>query len=135
MFENIGKFFKRLKTKGNTIIATTRAGEEFLLLRNDFGTVGAEVAAIQKVIGRSAGSVEGISNANVSIESLAENSPLKVHFTLELEQNFSVNDVSKDLVAVVKNDLEKFFAIPEVEIYVRVTDVSKPKEKVKRRVR
>ena len=135
MFESIKNFLGNLKSKGNTIISTSRASEEFILLRNDFGTVGAEVATIQKVIGRSASSVEGISSASVSVESSAKNAPLKVHFTLELEQNFSVNDVSKDLVSAVKGDLEKFFAILDVEIYVRVTDVSKPKEKVKRRVR
>lgn len=134
MFENIGKFFKRLKSKGNTLIAT-RAGEEFILQRNNFGTVGADVAAIQKVITRSADSVAGIVKASVSIDRLIANAPLKVHYTLELEQNFSVNVVSKDLVSAVKGDLEKFFAILEVEIYVRVTDVSKPAEKPKRRVR
>ena len=134
MFENIGKFFKRLKTKSNTFMAT-RVGEEFILQKNNFGTVGADVAAIQKVITRSANSVAGISKADVSIDRLAANAPLKLHYTLELEQDFSVNDVSRDLVSVVKNDLEKIFAILEVEIYVRVTDVSKPPEKPKRRVR
>ena len=87
MFESIKNFLGNLKSKGNTIISTSRASEEFILLRNDFGTVGAEVATIQKVIGRSASSVEGISSANVSVESSSKNAPLKVHFTLELEQN------------------------------------------------
>ena len=134
MFENIGKIFKRLKTKSNTFMAT-RTGEEFILLKNNFGVVGADVAAIQKVITRSADSVAGISKADVSIDRLIANAPLKLHYALELEQNFSVNDVSKDLVSAVKSDLEKFFAIIEVEIYVRVTNVSRPAEKPKRRVR
>ena len=134
MFENIGKIFKRLKSKSNTFMAT-RTGEEFILLKNNFGIVGADVAAIQKVITRSADSVAGISKADVSIDRLIANAPLKLHYALELEQNFSVNDVSKDLVSAVKNDLEKFFAIIEVEIYVRVTNVSRPAEKPKRRVR
>ena len=133
MFD-FGKIFKRLKSKSNTFMAT-RSGEEFILQKNNFGTVGADVAAIQKVITRSADSVAGISKADVSIDRLIANAPLKLHYALELEQNFSVNDVSKDLVSAVKNDLEKFFTIPDVEIYVRVTDVSKPAEKPKRRVR
>ena len=134
MFENIGKIFKRLKTKSNTLIAT-RVGEEFILQRNNFGTVGADISAIQKVVARSANSVAGISKASVSIDSLIANSPLKIHYALELEQNFSVNDVSKDLVAAVKSDLEKIFSILEVEIYARITDVNKLPEKPKRRVR
>jgi|GEM_PF-2265943 len=133
MFD-FGKIFKRLKSKSNTFMAT-RSGEEFILQKNNFGTVGADVAAIQKVITRSADSVAGISKADVSIDRLIANAPLKLHYALELEQNFSVNDVSKDLVSAVKNDLEKFFAIIEVEIYVRVTNVNKPAEKPKRRVR
>jgi len=133
MFD-FGKIFKRLKSKSNTFMAT-RSGEEFILQRNNFGTIGADVSAIQKVITRSADSVAGISKADVSIDRLIANAPLKLHYALELEQNFSVNDVSKDLVSAVKNDLEKFFAIIEVEIYVRVTNVNKPAEKPKRRVR
>ncbi len=134
MFDKISKFFKHLKTKSNTLI-TTRTGAEFILLKNNFGVVSAELAAIQKVIGRSAKSIKGIVNSNVTVDGGNKNSPLKAHFTLELEQGFAVNDVSADLVSAVRNDLEKIFAIRDVEIYVRVTDLSKPVEKPKRRVR
>ena len=137
MFKNIGKnfanFFKNVKSKGGSFIST-QSSEEFILARNDFGIIGAETSAIQKVINRSASSVRGISDASATVDKVAENLPLKIHFTLELEQNFSVNDVSKDLVSVVRRDLENFFAIIDVEIYVRVTDISRP-PKPKKRVR
>ena len=134
MFEQIGKFFKNVKTKTKTFSAA-RSGEEIVLSKNNFGLVGADISAVQKVVGRAAESVKGISKSSASVETSTKNSALKIHFTLELDQNFAVNDVSKDLVSAVRNDLEKFFAILDVEIYVRVTDLSKPVEKVKRRVR
>ena len=134
MIKNIENFFKKLKTKGNNFIKT-QSSEEFILRKDNFGVIGVETSAIQKVISRSAGEVQGISNASATVEKVANDLPLKIHFSLELEQNFSVNDVSKDLVSVCRRDLEKFFAIIEVEIYVRVTDISQPAKKEKRRVR
>lgn len=126
-------FSRRVKSTGT--FTAIRSGEEFTLNKNNFGVVYADVSAIQKVVVRSADSVAGITKASVSIDRLIKNSPLKIHFTLELEQNFSVNDVSRDLVSAVKSDLEKIFAIIEVEIYARITDVTKSAEKPKRRVR
>ena len=132
--KSFGKFFKNLKSKGNNFIKT-QASSEFILQRNNFGVVGAETSAVQKVVARISKEVRGISDSSVFVEKFSEISPLKLHFTLELEQNFSVNDVSKDLVSAVREELEKIFAIIEVEIYVRVTDISQPAKKEKRRVR
>ena len=134
MIKNIGSFFKKLKSKGNNFIKA-QSSEEFILPKSNFGVIGVETSAIQKVISRSASEVKGISNASATVEKISDNLPLKIHFSLELEQNFSVNDVSKDLVSVCRRDLENFFAIIEVEIYVRVTDITQPAKKEKRRVR
>ena len=126
MFENFKRIFNSVKSQSRSFIST-QTSDEFILQKNDFGIVTTETAAIQKIVGRSAVGVEGISEAACTVDSPAENSPLKIHFNLKLEENFSVNDVSKNLVAAVRKDLENIFNIIEVEIYVRVTDKSREK--------
>ena len=133
MLENIGRFFKRLQK--NTTFISARTSDEFILRKNDFGKISTETFAIQRVVERAAVSVEGITSATASIDKVIENSPLKIRFSLELTENHSVQDVSRDLVAEVRKVLEEIFSIIDVEIYVRVTDVSRPAEKKKRRVR
>ena len=133
MLENIERFFKRLKK--NTTFISTRTSYEFVLQKNNLGKISTETFAIQRIVNRAAVSVEGIASATASIDKVIENAPLKIRFNLELNENHSVQDVSKDLVAAVRKVLEEFFSIIDVEIYVRVTDVSRQLEKKKRRVR
>ena len=134
MFENFKRIFKRVKNQSHTFISA-RTSDEFILLKNNFGKVSTETAAIQKIVSRAAIEVEGIAEATCTVDAPVEKVPLKIRFSLKLEENFSVNDVSKSLVAAVRGNLEKIFGIIEVEIYVKVTDVTKSEPKPKRRVR
>ena len=130
MLENIGRFIKSLRSKSSVI---SSRGETLLLNKNDYGKIDVEINAIERTVERTVKQVEGIEDAKVIAEIKAD--VLKLRFSLNLAENHSVQSVSNKLVSQVREELEKIFAILEVEIYVKVMDVKQAEKKPKRRVR
>ena len=131
MLENIGRFIKRLKSKSTTITASR--GEEISLSKNDYGVVTVELSTIERAVNRAVTEIEGIEETSVTAETKA--GTLKLRFTLKLTEGNPINSISSKLVSAVREELEKTFAILEVEIYVKVADVTQAEKKPKRRVR
>ena len=131
MLENIGRFFKRLKSKSTTITASR--GEEISISKNDYGIVTVELGTIERAVNRAVTEIEGIEESTVIAET--KTGTLKLRFTLKLTEGNPINAVSSKLVSAVREELEKTFAIIEVEIYVKVVDVTQTEKKAKRRVR
>lgn len=129
MFENVGRFLNKLKSKSPTFRATR--SEEILLRRTDFGKVTAEIYSIERVVVRAAQLLQNIEQASVTAEFQDK---LKLRFSLELTEGKTVQEMSKELVEAVRGELTRQFGIEDVEIYVRVENV-KQVEKPKRRVR
>ncbi len=113
----------------------SRTSNEFLLRESDFGRIHVETDLVRRIVERAAVTVDGINEATATVEKTAADSPLKIRFNLTLGQDYSVNDVSSDLVKAVRKILQESLEIIEVEIYVRVTDIKRKAEKNKRRVR
>ena len=128
MFENIGRFIKRIKSKSPAI---STLGEEITVRRTEYGTVNVELGAVARVANRAAAAVDGIDEADVTVE---KQDVLKLRFKLGMAEGRTVQEVSSALVESVRGELERHFGIVEVEIYVRVESVKKA-EKPRRRVR
>lgn len=133
MLKGIGNFFKKLQK--NAAVSRKTSGE-FVLQKNNLGIISAELATVQRYVEKAAIEVDGITAARASVDMADEKSPLKIRFALELAQNFSVQDVSADLVKGVQKILQNIFSLPDAEIYIKVTDVSASAQKKRvRRVR
>lgn len=130
MLENIERFIKQLKNKSSVI---SSRGETLSLAKNNYGKIDVDINAIERTVERAVKQVEGIEDAKVTAETKADT--LQLRFSLNLTENNSVQSVSKKLVSKVREELEKIFAILEVEIYVKVMDVKQAEKKPKRRVR
>ena len=66
MLENIGRFFKRLKSKSTTITASR--GEEISISKNDYGIVTVELGTIERAVNRAVTEIEGIEESTVIAE-------------------------------------------------------------------
>lgn len=118
------------------VLRSASSGGEFILQENNFGAVHVELNLIRRLVERAAAEVKGINSAKADVNKAGVRSPLTIRFELALEQDFSVKDVSDDLVEAVKKVLQETLDISDVEIYVRVVNISKkPEDNRKRRVR
>ena len=129
-FKNfIGKNFSKT-------FRTARTGNSFTLKNTDFGKVNVECDLVRRVVERSVKDIEGIFSANATVDPPTERISLQVHFDLSLNQGFSAQNISVQLVKAVREVLQETFQIIDVEIYMRVTDISQPVQKKSgRRVR
>ncbi len=93
-----------------------------------------ESSAIRRVAGRAVIEIPAVYQADLVVEKADEQSPLQIHFELVLEPNNSAESVGKILVDAVKEELEKIFAISEVEIYIRVVGINAPEVSKKKRM-
>lgn len=115
---------------------TTRTGNLFTLRNTDFGKINVECDLIRRVVERAAANVKGIHEVGAIVEPPTEKISLAIRFSLSLEQGYSAQNISVDLVKVVREVLQENFQIIDVEIYMRVTDVIQTVEKKNmRRVR
>lgn len=115
---------------------TNRAGNLFTLRNSEFGKINVETDLVRRIVERDTKNLEGIYELNAIVEPPTEKNSLAVRFALALEQNYSAQDISVKLVKIVREILEDYFQIADVEIYMRVTDVvENSAKKNKRRVR
>lgn len=129
-FKNfIGKNFpKTFRTAGT--------GNSFTLKNTDFGKINVECDLIRRIVERSVKEIEGIFSASATVDPPTERTSLQIHFNLALNQGFSAQNVSVQLVKAVREVLQENLQIVDVEIYMRVTDISQPVQKKSgRRVR
>lgn len=115
---------------------TVSTGNSFTLKNTDFGKINVECDLVRRFVERSVKDIEGIFSASATIDPPTEKNSLQVHFNLSLNQGFSAQNISAQLVKAVREVLEETFQIIDVEIYMRVTDISQPvPKKSGRRVR
>ena len=129
-FKNfIGKNFQKS-------FRTARTGNSFTLKNTDFGKINVECDLIRRFVEREVKDIEGISSATATVDPPTEKNALQVHFALTLLQGYSAQNISGQLVKAVREVLQENFQIIDVEIYMRVTDISQPVQKKSgRRVR
>lgn len=115
---------------------TARTGNSFTLKNTDFGEINVECDLIRRVVERSVKEIDGIFSADATIEPPTEKNSLQIHFDLALNQNYSAQSISVKLVKAVREVLQEIFQIIDVEIFMRVTDITQTVEKKSgRRVR
>ena len=115
---------------------TASTGNSFTLKNTDFGKINVECDLIRRIVERSVKEIEGIFSASATIDPPTEKTALQIHFDLSLNQGFSAQNISVQLVKAVREVLQETFQIIDVEIYMRVTDISQPVQKKSgRRVR
>lgn len=115
---------------------TASTGNSFTLKNTDFGKINVECDLIRRIVERSVKEIEGIFSASATVDPPTERTSLQIHFNLALNQGFSAQNVSVQLVKAVREVLQENLQIVDVEIYMRVTDISQPVQKKSgRRVR
>lgn len=115
---------------------TARTGNSFTLKNTDFGKINVECDLIRRVVERSVKEIDGIFSADATIEPPTEKNSLQIHFDLALNQGYSAQSISVKLVKAVREVLQEIFQIIDVEIFMRVTDITQTVEKKSgRRVR
>lgn len=129
--------FKNLIGKNLTkTFRTARTGDSFTLRNTDFGKINVECDLIRRVVERAVKEIEGIYDVTAKIDSPTGRNALQIHFSLGMNQGYSAQSVSVKLVKEVREVLEEIFQIIDVEIYMRVTDISQSVQKKSgRRVR
>lgn len=134
MLNKIKNLWADSEGKESFFFGKNAGSKSFLLQRTDYGVINVDSSVIRRVAWRAVIEIPSVYKAEIVIEKRDEDSPLKIHFDLVLEPNNSVESVSKDLVGAVKSDLEKIFAITDVEIYVRVVGINAPEISKKKRI-
>ena len=115
---------------------TADTGNSFTLKNTDFGKINVECDLIRRIVERSVKEIEGIVSASATVDPPTEKNSLQIHFNLSLNQGFSAQSISAQLVKAVREVLQENLQIIDVEIYMRVTDISQPVQKKSgRRVR
>lgn len=115
---------------------TSSTGDLFTLRNTDFGKINVETDMIRRVVERVTADIEGVSDISATVEKPTDRDSLKVRFSIVLEQNYSAQNISAELVKRVREILQECFEIADVEIYMRVENVMQSADKKnKRRVR
>ena len=114
---------------------TASTGNSFPLKNTNFGKINVECDLIRRIVERSVKEIDGIYSATATVDPPTEKNALQIRFALTLNQGTSAQSVSAQLVKNVKEVLEENLQIIDVEIYMRVTDISQPVQKKSRRVR
>lgn len=112
-----------------------RTGNSFTLKNTNFGKINVECDLIRRIVERSVKEIDGISSATATVDPPSDKNALQIRFALSLNQGTSAQSVSTQLVKNVREVLEENLQIIDVEIYMRVTDISQPVQKKSRRVR
>ena len=130
-FKNfIGKNFK------SKTFRTIRTGDLFTLRNTEYGKINVESDLIRRVVERATADIAGVCEISAIVEKPTERNSLKIRFSLVLEQNYSAQSISKELVEKVRGVLREYFQIADVEIYMRVENVMQSVDKkIRRRVR
>lgn len=115
---------------------TSSTGDLFTLRNTDFGKINVETGMIRRVVERVTADIEGVNNIGATVEKPTDRDSLKIRFSIVLEQNYSAQNISAELVKKVREILQECFEIADVEIYMRVENVMQSADKkIKRRVR
>lgn len=115
---------------------TSSTGDLFTLRNTDFGKINVETGMIRRVVERVTADIEGVNNIGATVEKPTDRDSLKIRFSVVLEQNYSAQNISAELVKKVREILQECFEIADVEIYMRVENVMQSADKkIKRRVR
>ena len=129
-FKNfIGKNFT------NKTFRTVRTGDLFTLRNTEFGKINVESDLIRRVVEREVTDIEGVHELSATVEKPTERKSLVIRFSMALEQNYSAQNISVELVKRVRKVLQDMFQIADVEIYMRVKDIAQAQKKSVRRVR
>ena len=134
MFRNlISKIVSGTKKVVTLSSARTSSGE-FLLKKTDFGFVRVEFAVVKKIAERVLRSVDGIQEAEVTVEKLNELNPLKIRLTAILAEGYSAPRVSEEADKAINDALKELFLLEfYVPVDVRVRQIAKPVDTPKRR--
>lgn len=130
-FKNfIGKNFNKRTFR------TSSTGDLFTLRNTDFGKINVETDMIRRVVERVTADIEGVNDIGATVEKPTDRDSLKIRFSIVLEQNYSAQSISAELVKRVREVLQEYFEIADVEVYMRVENVMQSADKKnKRRVR
>lgn len=135
MLNGIKNLSNLKKLIGNTF-NTSRASGEFLLRKTDFGTINVESDIIRQVVERTR--VEGVNEVkNVVIDAPTAKYPLNIKFNLIIRPNHSAPVIGASLRDAIKEQLQNFMDINDVNFDIRVTQINQQQTntKKKRRVR
>lgn len=108
---------------------SSRTSGEFMVVDTPAGAVQVALPAVRGIIERVALSVQGVRTAAavISVQDAAKDTtatPMQVELKLTLAEHTSLNAVSEDLTAYVRQELHDVLGVSDVPVTLRVTEIA-----------
>lgn len=118
---------------------SARTHGEFMVVDTPAGAVQVALPAVRGIVERMALSMQGVRTATavISVHDAPKDSvatPLQVELKITLADHTSLNAVSEELIAKVRQELHDVLGMPDVPVALRVTEIANAGASSKRSV-